>query len=294
MEASITPSVTAVNGYVICDDAVVPAPLDDRRARVSDLLALTRPLTARSVLASVLLGAREPKLPVADLVLAASLFGISPGAARTCLWRMVSSGELTTDDATYALAGRLLERRHRVDDASRHAPGGRWDGTWEVAVVSLERRPVADRLDLRRAATALHLAEIREGVWTRPDNLDPSRLPSSRAVLDEQCIQFHRAAADITAETVRSLFPLGAWSGDARRLVAAMDDELDAGSADAADEVLAYQFTLSIAVVRHLQLDPLLPAALLPEDWPAPELRRTYARFDTAFKRRLDGALRQR
>jgi DNA-binding transcriptional regulator PaaX len=67
---------------------------------------------------------------------------------------------------------------------------------------------------------------------------------------------------------------------------------LDAGAADAADEVLAYQFTLSIAVLRHLQLDPLLPAALLPDDWPAPELRRTYGRFDTAFKRRLNGALR--
>jgi phenylacetic acid degradation operon negative regulatory protein len=162
-----------------------------------------------------------------------------------------------------------------------------------VAVVSLERRPVADRLELRKAATALHLGEIREGVWSRPDNLDSGRLPTARAVLDEQCIQFRRAAADITAETVQSLFLLGSWSRDAHRLVAAMDDELEVGS-EAVDEVLAYQFTLSIAVVRHLQLDPLLPAALLPDDWPAPELRGTYRSFDTAFKRRLNGALRQR
>jgi phenylacetic acid degradation operon negative regulatory protein len=270
---------------------------DDRRARVSDLVTLTRPLTARSVLASALLGAREPQLSVAELVVAASLFGISAGAARTCLWRMVSNGELTTDNATYTLAGHLRERRDRVDDAARpeHPSLGEWNGTWELAVVSLERRPATDRLELRRAATALHLAEIRDGVWTRPDNLDPERLPSSRAVLDQQCVQFRRAGSDITTDTARSLFPLGPWSHDARRLVVAMDDELDAAEADRdeTNETLTYQFTLSIAVVRHLQLDPLLPAALLPDDWPGRDLRSTYRRFDSSFKRRLNRALRQ-
>jgi phenylacetic acid degradation operon negative regulatory protein len=252
--------------------------------RRSDVIG-TRPLTARSVLASALLGADEPVLPVAGLIAAASLFGISAGAARTCLWRMVSNGELTSDNGSYALAGHLLERRHRVDDAARPEDTRRWDGTWELAVVSLERRPAAERLELRKAGTALHLAEIREGVWIRPDNLDPRRLPTSRAVLDAQCVHFHGAGSDITADAARSLFALDAWSGDARRLSIAMDD----------DEIttLTYQFALSIAVVRHLQLDPLLPAPLLPDDWPAATLRATYRRFDNAFKERMNHAFRQ-
>ena len=253
-----------------------------------------RPLTARSVLASALLGADEPVLPVAGLVAAASLFGISAGAARTCLWRMVANGELTSDNGCYALAGRLLERRHRVDDAARHTDGGRWNGTWELAVVSLERRPAADRLELRRAAIALHLAEIREGVWIRPDNLDPERLPSSRAVLDAQCVHFHGADSDITVDATRSLFALDSWADEARRLLVAMNDELDAKRPDT-DEIapLTYQFALSIAVVRHLQLDPLLPAALIPSDWPAATLRNAYRRFDDSFKRHMDHAFRQ-
>lgn len=256
--------------------------LDERRSRVRDLVD-TRPLTARSVLASALLGADEPSLPVADLIVIASMFGISPGAARTCLWRMVSNGELTTDDASYTLAGRLLERRDRVDDAARREDPttGPWDGTWELAIVSQQRRSAADRLELRKAATALHLAEIREGVWIRPDNLDPERLPPSRAVLDRQCVHFHRAETDVPVDIARSLFPLDTWARDARRLTRAMDDERQ--TAD-----FAYQFALSIAVVRHLQLDPLLPDVLNPKNWPAKRLRSTYLRFDRAFKRGMN------
>jgi phenylacetic acid degradation operon negative regulatory protein len=244
-----------------------------------------RPLSARSVLATALLGADEPHLTVGELVAMASLFGISDGAARTCLWRMVSNGELTSDDGTYALAGSLLDRRQRVDEASRidDTAVSAWDGTWELAVVSLDRRSAADRLALRKAATALHLAELREGVWIRPDNLDRDRLPGLRAVLDRQCVHFHNAATDIPVETVRSLFNLDDWVADARRLTRAMRDEVDD---------LAYQFGLSVAVVRHLQLDPLLPAELTPDEWPGHDLRTTYQRFRVAFNERLNESFR--
>jgi phenylacetic acid degradation operon negative regulatory protein len=255
-----------------------------------------RPLSARSVLASALLGADDPHLTVGELVAMASLFGISEGAARTCLWRMVSGGELTSDEGSYALAGRLSERRQRVDEASRIDDAARpWDGTWELAIVSLERRPAADRLELRKAATALHLAELREGVWIRPDNLDPQRLPMSRAVLDQQCTHFHGAATDITAETMRSLFALDAWADDARILIDAMKDELDAAppEGDGATQSFRYQFALSIAVVRHLQLDPQLPVELIPARWPGHTMRSTYRRFDEAFKQRMNSAFRQ-
>ncbi|HWF27821.1 MAG TPA: PaaX family transcriptional regulator C-terminal domain-containing protein [Mycobacterium sp.] len=254
-----------------------------------------RPLSARSVLASALLGSDEGCLTVAELVAVASLFGINAGAARTCLWRMVSSGELTGDDGSYALAGRLSERRLRVDEASRidgvATPG--WDGTWELAVVALERRSAADRLELRKAALALHLAELREGVWIRPDNLDPQRLPASRAVLDQQCTHFHGAATDITADKARSLFSLADWADDARALTEAMDVRLEPRKRAGSTEDFRYEFALSIAVVRHLQLDPLLPVDLIGESWPGQTLRSTYRHFDSALKQRMNRAFRR-
>jgi phenylacetic acid degradation operon negative regulatory protein len=276
---------------MIGEDGWVPAV---SHSRVSNLIG-NRPLSARSVLASALLGSDQARLTVTELVAVASLFGISAGAARTCLWRMVSNGELTGDDGSYALAGRLLERRERVDEASRidHAGTSRWDGTWELAIVSLERRSAADRLELRKAATALHLAELREGVWIRPDNLDPQRFPISRAVLDQQCTRFHSAATDITADKVRSLFSLDAWTDDARALINAMNVELHPSKRDVPTESVRYEFALSIAVVRHLELDPLLPVEFIGDRWPGHRLRSTYRRFDHAFKQRMNSAFRR-
>ena len=69
-----------------------------------------------------------------------------------------------------------------------------------------------------------------------------------------------------------------------------MRDELDA-EAVAADD-FAYRFGLSVTVVRHLQLDPLLPVELLPQEWPGQDLRSAYRRFDEVFKQRLSGAFR--
>jgi phenylacetic acid degradation operon negative regulatory protein len=101
-------------------------------------------------------------------------------------------------------------------------------------------------------------------------------------------VHFHSAATDIPAGTVRSLFGLDDWAVDARRLTLAMRGEVDTGT----DSDLAYEFALSVAAVRHLQLDPLLPAELLPHEWPGHGLRSTYRRFDEAFKRRLSTAFR--
>nr|MCH9734937.1 transcriptional regulator [Actinomycetes bacterium] len=214
-------------------------------------------------------------------------------AARTCLWRMVSHGELSADGGNYTLAGRLLERHHLVEEASRiDGPvATTWDGTWELAIVSLERRSAADRLELRKAATALHLAELREGVWIRPDTLDPHRVPASRAVLDEQCTRFHGAASDITADKIRSLFSLDRWTDDATALIDAMNVSLDASKNDNSTENAAYEFALSIAVVRHLQLDPLLPAEFLGDHWPGRTLRSTCRRFYDAFNQRINSTI---
>jgi phenylacetic acid degradation operon negative regulatory protein len=67
-----------------------------------------------------------------------------------------------------------------------------------------------------------------------------------------------------------------------------LEDALD-GALDqaAAGDRLAEGFMVSAAAQRHLLADQLLPAELLPGDWPGPRLRARYERFDAAYKARL-------
>ncbi|MEX2292673.1 MAG: PaaX family transcriptional regulator C-terminal domain-containing protein [Acidimicrobiales bacterium] len=249
------------------------------------LLRNAPPLTARSVLASVLLGTDPPWLPTPLLVRTTALFGISQGATRTALSRMVASGEATSDGGGYGLAGRLAARQER-QAASRRAETRRWDGTWELATVDGDdARPAADRAALRDALRALRLAELREGVWARPDNLTDGRSPEAMAVATRWC-HWWRAAAPTPTPEPSTLWELGPWADGAhelRREMARRVDALEAGD----EHHLAEGFVTSAAVLRHLQADPLLPRELLPATWPGDTLRSDYDRYDTAYRAML-------
>lgn len=246
---------------------------DERRRR--------RPLTARSVVASTLLGVDPPRLPTLALVRSGELFGLSEGATRTALSRMAAAGEVVADDGHYVLAGRLLER-HAHQRAARGVTAGPWSGTWELALVTAERRSASERAELRDAARRLELAEVREGCWARPENLPADRAPAARAVVETQCTLVRDARPDRPATFVAAFRP-DAWADTAEHLLGEMAEAQPA--LDARDPtVLGPTFETDAAVVRQLVADPVLPAELQPPGWPADRLRRSFARFDAGFK----------
>ncbi|GAA0587886.1 PaaX family transcriptional regulator C-terminal domain-containing protein [Actinomadura livida] len=231
-----------------------------------------RPLTARSVVLSTLLGVHPPRLPARVLVRVGDLFGIAEGTVRVALSRMVAAGDLVQSGGTYALTERLLERQARQDE-SRLAPAVPWDGDWEIAVITAERRPASDRADLRRAMSALRLAELREGTWLRPANL--TRVRPDTVV--RQCTFLTGRPEGDPAALAAALWDLDGWAAAARGLHAALT-----GAA-----AMTERFTLAAAVLRHLVKDPLLPPDLLPGDWPGTDLRDRYEHFEAEFARFL-------
>jgi phenylacetic acid degradation operon negative regulatory protein len=231
-----------------------------------------RPLTARSVVLSTLLGFHPPCLPVRALVRIGELFGIPEGTIRVAVTRMVADGDLVADNGDYRLTGRLLERQVRQDQSCSPRTR-RWRGAWEMAIVTAPPRALRDRVALRRSMAALRLAELREGVWLRPANL--SREQS--AIVEAQCTFFESRPHGDAVELARSLWDLETWASDARRLRAALEGATD----------LAEGFMVTAAVLRHLLADPILPPELLPDGWPASELREDYARFNDSYRARL-------
>lgn len=243
-----------------------------------------RPLTARSVIASTLLGVDPPRLPALALVRSGELFGLREGATRTALSRMTAAGEVVAEDGSYTLAGRLLARHGRQQEARRPATpaGDAWDGTWILAIVTPDRRSAPDRAAFRSAARELLLAEVREGVWARPGGIDAVRSATAAGTVSDQSTWVHGARPDHVAPFVEA-FDLPAWNDIANELISEMQraqPSLDERSVDA----VATTFVTSAAVLRHLLADPALPPELLPPDWAGDALRRAFDRFDSAFK----------
>src|SRR5882724_4244000 len=180
-------------------------------------LPTVRPLSARSVVLSTLLGFHPPALPVKALIRVGALFDMPERTVRVALTRMAADGDVVADNGVYRLAERLVERQARQDEASwPHTK--RWRGDWEMAVVTASSRPLAERVALRKSMFALRLAELRAGVWLRPANLT-REVPDNVA---EQCRFFNGHPEGDRLAMTRQLWDLDAWAAEAGRLQAAL------------------------------------------------------------------------
>jgi len=232
-----------------------------------------RTLTARSVVLSGLLGTHPPRLSPRKLVRLGELFEIAEGTIRVALSRMTATGDLIQRDGWYELPRRLVERQERQDE-SRKPQERPWHGTWDMIVVTADRRERTNRAVFRKSMLNLLLAELREGVWLRPDNLVRS-LPESTV---GDCAAFTVGPVSAPAALAAELWDLDEWARRARLLLHAM--ESTSGIADS--------FMVSAAVLQHLLADPVLPAELLPAHWPGASLRTAYDRFDADHRALLD------
>ncbi len=216
----------------------------------------------------------------------AELFGISRGAARTALSRLVAAGDLRTEGGRYELQGGLLHRQ-RSQDAGREARVRPWDGRWATLIAPAKGRSAADRSTEREALAAAHFAQLRDGLWVRPDNLDahPGLAPLTAAGWLGGRTEFD------VLPPVAELWPLGQWRQQAeglRSILAELTPRLEEG--DQSD--LARGFVVAAGTLRLFRADPLLPQELLPDAWPGAEVRAHYDRFDTAYRDVLQGFLR--
>jgi phenylacetic acid degradation operon negative regulatory protein len=230
-----------------------------------------RPLTARSAILSMLLGAHPPSATVSEVVAFGRHVDINDSAVRAALTRMVAAGDLHRENGVYTLSERLVERQHRQDEAMR-VPTGEWHGTWHVAVVVSVGKDPASRLHLRRSMTADHFGELREGVWMRPDNLDWHPAPDIAGDLELMRARPDHHAGDLTYR----LFAPHRWAATGRDLLTHAEHATTPHD----------KLTAVATIVRHLTHDPLLPRELLPSDWPGGALRRTYDAFREELEER--------
>ncbi|MGV0741136.1 PaaX family transcriptional regulator C-terminal domain-containing protein [Mycolicibacterium sp. XJ870] len=229
-------------------------------------------MTARSVVLSVLLGAHPAWASAAELVRLTADFDIREPTLRVALTRMVSAGDLVRSEDGYRLSDRLLGRQRRQDDAID--PKLRADnGDWLTLVITSVGTDARTRASVRNTLQQYRFAELREGVWMRPDNLDQI-LP--REIADR--VRVLHTRDDDPAELAGRLWDLPGWARTAEVLL----DEISS----AAD--VPGRFLAAAGIVRHLLADPVLPEGLLPGHWPGAALRKAYNDFAGELVARRD------
>lgn len=230
-------------------------------------------MTARSVVLSVLLGAHPAWATASELIRLTSDFDIREPTVRVALTRMASAGDLVRSEDGYRLSDRLLARQRRQDDAINPRPR-KWQGTWTTLLITSVGTDARTRAALRITLQDKRFAELREGVWLRPDNLD---VELTAEVRDR--VRVLHSRDDDPAELAGRLWDLPAWM----RIGAELLDEM----ATAAD--IPGRFVAAAGMVRHLLTDPVLPDELLPGDWPGDALRQAYRNFAAELVARRDG-----
>jgi phenylacetic acid degradation operon negative regulatory protein len=254
---------------------------------------LDRPLSARSVIASLLLGMKPPALSARRLVQWCALFGVTEGTARTALSRMVERGELATADGVYELAGRV-RRRQPAQEWSLAPEVRAWDGDWLLGVVTAGARSAEDRGALRDAVRRLRMAEVREGVWTRPDNLPRAAAPvDAWKAADEQCGWWTGRPEVDAGALARRLFDPTSWATRARMFRRRLSESTAALDPERGDRIAA-AFVVGAATLAHVRADPLLPIELCGSGWPGDALRDAYHDYQIAFDATARKWFRQR
>jgi phenylacetic acid degradation operon negative regulatory protein len=235
----------------------------------------TQPLLdARSALFDVLGDhLRRPpadgRAPVAALVRLLAPIGVQEPAVRTAVSRMLRQGWLSAvrlpSGPGYALTPKALRR---LDEAARRiyrTSSTAWDGHWHLLVVS---GPAGrgERERLHASLGYLGYGCLGAGTWVAPrpaPELDA--VLAEAGVAGQRFTALHEGDADTLVDRAWDLDSLAAsyrqFLDDAR---AALD-----GACTCTDEgAFAARLHLVHAWRRFLNVDPGLPAQLLPADWP--------------------------
>ncbi|GAA0566834.1 PaaX family transcriptional regulator C-terminal domain-containing protein [Paractinoplanes ferrugineus] len=251
------------------------------------------------LLATVLgeyLNSTEAGLPSPAVIAILAEFGVSEAGARSALSRLTRRGLLAMrgrgrSPVYHVTASAFAHHRwhmQRFLNFGAHPP--RWTGDWVTVSYSIPSAGQATRHAVRKSLAGLRFAGLYDSVWIRPgSDAGPVRavlrellgpVPGARwsvmhARFDEEAGPHGPAAAYDLAGLA------GAYTGFAERF-AALRAEVRAGTVDAARALVARTSVMD-AWRRFPEVDPDLPAHLLPPSWPRPRARATFLDIHAAL-----------
>jgi phenylacetic acid degradation operon negative regulatory protein len=232
---------------------------------------------------------RREHLPSAVLVRLLAEWGTSKGSARASIRRLADRGVLVRSrdgrTTSYGLRFRtreaLVEHAHRLLSFGAESPS--WDGCWTMVAFSIPEGSRNLRHSVRVGLRNHGLRLLYDGLWVSP--FDRSR----------EAVEVLRSLSVTTATVTRATevegspiagSPLQAFDldsvGEAYAAFATRYEptveRVRAGGFDPAEAFLARESLMSDWMILR-QLDPDLPAELLPQGWPRPHARSVFTQI---------------
>ncbi|MGA9723674.1 MAG: hypothetical protein WBQ86_14540 [Candidatus Binatus sp.] len=241
-------------------------------ATTANLRYVPRHLTARELVVDFLSNRYPREISAQEILGVGAALGFSEQSLRMALTRLVEQsvaansgrGRYRLSPSGEAMRDEVRKWRH-VDNLAKPWSGA-WIGVFDAAV------PRSDRAALRRHERAMRLRGFRElqgGLWIRPANLRDStaelrdHLRALGLHPDALVAGLHDLDDELRAKATR-LWDTAAMLATYR----ALTGELLASSARleriALDTAAAESMVLGRDVIRHINLDPILPEELMP------------------------------
>ncbi|MEU4556446.1 PaaX family transcriptional regulator [Micromonospora violae] len=242
------------------------------------------------------LDSSEADLPSTAVIAMLGEFGVSESSARAALSRLVKRGLIATRGnrrppvyhlTPQAIAKHRSRMQHFLNFGSHPAP---WTGEWLLASFSLPSSAQASRHALRRSLSALGFVGLYDSVWIRPGSdaapvkealrgllhhVEGARWSVLHARFDEESGPHGPAAAyDLTA--------LASAYADFVQQYAQLRAAARNGEVDGARALVARTSAMD-SWRKFADVDPDLPAHLLPKPWPRPEARETFLDIHTTL-----------
>jgi phenylacetic acid degradation operon negative regulatory protein len=249
-----------------------------------ELFHARRPIRAGSLILTVYGDAVAPRggaLWLGSLIEILGAMRIADGVVRTAMSRLANDCWLERTRIGRNSHYRLSAQGRRVFDAATRriyfAAPGTWDGTWSLAVLN---GPSEMRAEARARLDAAGFGALAPNVMLRPHGPDP--LPSGT---DLMLLEARGAAPDDARRLAAAIWPLDDLAARYRLFL-----DHFAGLAPAAASALAPLDALVVRILliheyrRVILRDPLLPLALLPEDWPGTAARALCGRLYRAVR----------
>ena len=230
--------------------------------------------TAKRLVLSLLAAPSLPEVSIANLLRWGELFAIDAATMRVTVGRLTRQGLLSSvSRGVYRMgpAGRALamaasgwrDVESRVED---------WGGDWLLVHVAHLGR--VNRGELRARERAFRLggfAEFASGLWMRPANFRESPLETRERLVTlglEPAAIVARACElpGVNDKALYKLWPRRELERDYRRQLRAMQSSSKRLERLAMEDAARETLLVGEAVIRQVNADPLLPAAMIDTD----------------------------